>query len=342
MPRALLIHSNQHQPWHNLALEAFLFEQVEQQTYQAVLYLWQNDHTVVIGRNQNAWAECDTGQLEADGGWLARRSTGGGAVYHDLGNLNFSILLPRSRFSIDDQFEVVLKAIRQHDIPAERSGRNDLLVNGMKFSGNAFSLKKKAGLHHGTLLVHSDYARLSRYLTVSAKKLQAKGVSSVRARVTNLQDINPSLTVTHLNQSLEEAFCQTFCDTADWQLERATSECFEQEKRLQELQAHFSSWSWRYGRSLPVDASVDERFDWGSIQLGFQVQKGRVDQVRVFSDALDSDYMDLLPQSWVGCRFHSAELIQALQRPELLEGGLLTPRRQLTADISRLIQAQNW
>jgi lipoate-protein ligase A len=148
MPNALIVYATEHDPWFNLAFEAYLMEQLEEGRFDAVLYLWQNDNTVVIGRNQNAWVECNTGLLETEGGRLARRSTGGGAVFHDLGNLNFSILLPRDRFDIGRNFAMLLDAVADQGIHAERSGRNDILADGLKFSGNAFSLKKRAGLHH--------------------------------------------------------------------------------------------------------------------------------------------------------------------------------------------------
>src|SRR5512133_3057601 len=108
MTHAMIITSQQHDPWYNLALEDYLMDMLGRQPdLQAVLYLWQNENTVVIGRNQNAWAECLTGQLEAEGGRLARRSTGGGAVFHDLGNLNFSLILPRRSFHLDVNFDMI-------------------------------------------------------------------------------------------------------------------------------------------------------------------------------------------------------------------------------------------
>lgn len=342
MPRALLVSSNDYNPWFNLALESLLMERVEQGLLNAVLYLWQNDNTVVIGRNQNAWAECNTGRLEADGGRLARRSTGGGAVYHDLGNLNFSIILPRSAFSIDRNFELLLAVVESQGISAVRSGRNDILVNGCKFSGNAFSLKRKAGLHHGTLMVQSDYERLARYLTVSPDKLKAKGVSSVSARVVNLQSVEPSLSVNKLKVPMENLFVRFFCQEADWQIERCDDFVFRSDPRLQVLEAHYTDWSWRYGETLAFDAAVSKRFLWGQVQLGFLVKEGRVGQVKVYSDALDSDYISSLPQRLMGCRFHSSELAGSLLAFQDSTDIVDTPRRQMTEDLASLIKAQNW
>lgn len=176
-------------PYKNLALEAWLFENGRQDVW---LYLWQNQHTVVIGRNQNAWKECRLSALEADGGKLARRGSGGGAVYHDVGNLNFTFILPRDVYDLRRQLGVILAAMERLGIPARFTGRNDLVTqDGAKFSGNAFQFSAHTALHHGTILVAADMGALSQYLAPSKAKLAAKGVDSVRSRVCNLNTLRP-------------------------------------------------------------------------------------------------------------------------------------------------------
>ncbi|PKN46926.1 MAG: CTP synthase, partial [Deltaproteobacteria bacterium HGW-Deltaproteobacteria-20] len=159
-----LVRSPDTDPWKNLAREEFLAGDCADD--EAIFYLWQNAHTVVIGRNQNAWSECRLDLLESEGGRLARRSSGGGAVYHDLGNLNYSFILPRTHYNMERQLGVVLAALRSLGVDAEFSGRNDLLLEGRKFSGNAYQLTRRRGLHHGTLLLSVDMSKLSRYLNV--------------------------------------------------------------------------------------------------------------------------------------------------------------------------------
>ena len=178
-------------PWHNLALEELLFTSGGEGT---VLYLWQNRNTVVIGRNQNAWKECRADLLEREGGRLARRTSGGGAVFHDMGNLNFTFITPRGGYDLERQLGVILGAVRSQGIDAGFTGRNDLVTaGGGKFSGNAFCFSRDRGLHHGTILVDVDMDKLSRYLVPSADKLRSKGVDSVRSRVANLRELNPDM-----------------------------------------------------------------------------------------------------------------------------------------------------
>lgn len=342
MPDLLILHATEYDPWFNLALEEYMVEHVEQDHYDAVLYLWQNDQTVVIGRNQNAWAECLTGKLEAEGGKLARRSTGGGAVYHDLGNLNYSIVTKRTVFDIDMNFNMILDAVSSLGIAAERSGRNDILANGLKFSGNAFGLRRKTGLHHGTLLVSSDFGRLARYLTVPTDKLKAKGVASVRSRVTNLKDLQPDITVESLMQAMEHSFCLYFRSGSKKTVQHKEDTAFREKIRLQTLNSHYASWTWRYGESLSFDVTVQRRFSWGSVEIGFLVNRGRVKEAKVYSDALDSDYILNLPKRLKGCRFHSEDLARCLHAEESEHDSLLTARRTMTSDIIELINEQNW
>ena len=339
----LLVRSRQHDPWFNLALEEFLMEQLAAGRSQAILYLWQNQDTVVIGRNQNAWTECLTGLLEAEGGRLARRSTGGGAVFHDLGNLNFSLILPRQAFSLDDNFTMILAAVASQGIVAERSGRNDILAGGLKFSGNAFSLREAVGLHHGTLLVHSDYGRVARYLTVNPAKLQAKGGASVRSRITNLQAINPDITVESLADALETAFIRQFGGPeAGAAIRREFDARYAGNPRLAQLQEKYASWSWRYGESLRFDATIERRLEWGLVQLGFQVEQGLVRQASLYTDALDSDFIDCLAPLLTGCRFHSADLARALEQAPCAGEGFGPSRLRMTQDLAGLIREQNW
>ena len=190
-------------PYYNLALERSLFDFVDEDT--VILYLWQNSHTIVIGKNQNAYAECKVDEFIGAGGTLARRPSGGGAVYHDLGNLNFSIICKESIAKEHTYQRIVKEALRIFGIVSEFNGRNDLTVDGKKFSGNAFYVKDDVLCQHGTILINSDFKELSKYLTPDISKLERNHVKSVESRVVNLSEISDKITVASMKEAMIKA-----------------------------------------------------------------------------------------------------------------------------------------
>ena len=190
-------------PYYNLAPERSLFDFVDEDT--VILYLWQNSHTIVIGKNQNAYAECKVDEFIGAGGTLARRPSGGGAVYHDLGNLNFSIICNESIAKEHTYQRIVKEALRFFDIVSEFNGRNDLTVDDKKFSGNAFYVKDDVLCQHGTILINSDFKELSKYLTPDISKLERNHVKSVESRVVNLSEISDKITVDSMKEAMIKA-----------------------------------------------------------------------------------------------------------------------------------------
>lgn len=190
-------------PYYNLALERSLFDFVDEDT--VILYLWQNSHTIVIGKNQNAYAECKVDEFIGVGGTLARRPSGGGAVYHDLGNLNFSIICKESRAKEHTYQRIVKEALSYFGIVSEFNGRNDLTVDDKKFSGNAFYVKDDVLCQHGTILINSDFKELSKYLTPDISKLERNHVKSVESRVVNLSEISDKITVESMKEAMIKA-----------------------------------------------------------------------------------------------------------------------------------------
>ena len=190
-------------PYYNLALERSLFDFVDEDT--VILYLWKNSHTIVIGKNQNAYAECKVDEFIKDGGTLARRPSGGGAVYHDLGNLNFSIICKESIAKEHTYQRIVKEALSYFGIVSEFNGRNDLTVDDKKFSGNAFYVKDDVLCQHGTILINSDFKELSKYLTPDISKLERNHVKSVESRVVNLSEISDKITVESMKEAMIKA-----------------------------------------------------------------------------------------------------------------------------------------
>lgn len=288
-------------PYKNIAVEEYLLMHTEPGT--GILYLWQNRKTVVIGRNQNAWRECRVEALEADGGFLARRMSGGGAVFHDLGNLNFTFLARKEDYDLEKQTEVILRAVQSFGIPARRTGRNDLTVKGRKFSGNAFYTTGDFCYHHGTVLIDADKQEMSKYLNVSREKLQSKGVESVKSRVGNLSEWVPSLTVEQMRQALILAFGQVYGGTPEAILPEALPK-----EKLEAGETHFSSWDWLYGRKIPFNAEASGRYDWGEVQMRLEISEGIIRDAVVWTDTLDVELARIAEHLLCGLHYRDASI----------------------------------
>ena len=291
-------------PHRNLAIEQHLLETVLGGC--CLLYLWQNERTVVIGKNQNAWAECRTTELFNDGGKLARRLSGGGAVYHDLGNLNFTFLMREEDYDLMRQLSVIRRACRLCGIETELSGRNDVLASGRKFSGNAFYHHEGRAYHHGTLLVDVDADAMGRYLSPSKAKLESKGVESVRSRVVNLSELNPAITVDMLKAAMRQAFAEVY-DLP------VSAPPVPDETRVEELAAHYASDAWLYGRKLPFTFRCEQRFSWGGVELQLSVDRGVITDAAVFSDDMDPETAPKLQAALLDCPFSLAALHRRIE-----------------------------
>lgn len=324
------IMGNSLNPYHNLALEEYLLGIVKEE--ECILYLWQNANTVVIGKNQNAWKECKIAEIERDGGHIARRLSGGGAVFHDEGNLNFTFLVRTNNYDLDKQQSVILEAVRKEGIQAEKSGRNDITVEGRKFSGNAFHSSGLFSYHHGTLLVDVDMGKLSRYLNVSLDKLQSKGVTSVKSRVANLKEYRSDLTIARMEQRMIQVFSEVYCATAT-----KLNESRIDEVRVLELEQKYSSWEWRLGNKMAFTYELSHRFDWGDLQLQLRMQDGIVREAVAYSDAMDAPSITNISDALIGVAFSSKNMADAIRR---LDRSALDER--ILKDVEQLIRDQDF
>ncbi len=303
------MNANSFIPYANQALEEHLLQKV--QPGELILYLWQNKRTVVVGRNQNCWKECKIEQLLRDQGHPARRISGGGAVFQDLGNLNFTFITCRQDYDVGRQLEAIINAVKKLGINAEKSGRNDVLVDGRKFSGNAFYRSADKQYHHGTLMVDVNLADLSRYLQPSKEKLQAKGIESVRSRVVNLKEINSDISVASLRGEVVNSFAEMYGLTPKF-LHLSDDE----KMQVSLLEQRYADWGWIFGKNVDFDIELAEFFPWGSLSLNLQVVQGRVWQTVIYSDALEGELISNLNYALKDCRYHCADLIQCLQAVE--------------------------
>jgi len=297
--------------WQNLAMDEWFLDHLGPE--DLILYFYINDNAVIIGKNQNPWKECDLAAMERDGVQLVRRVTGGGAVYHDSGNLNFSFIAGEGRYDLEKQLNLILQAVRSFGIPCEFTGRNDLLAGGKKFSGNAFCTRQGIKQHHGTLLLSSHLGRLQNYLQVDPRKLKAKGVDSVRSRVCNLSEFTPAVNIPSMLEAIRKVFAETYGQVSDFV---PTPEDVAQMVPYYEKQ---SSWQWRLGKTPAFDLELDTRFPWGGVQLQFTLKNSVVEQVDVFSDAMDAELAQEIQRRLLGCRFGSKYFYEKLSGNPQLE-----------------------
>ena len=330
VPELIVVNTEDTNPYRNLALEEYFIQNVK--SGQVIMYLWQNRRTVVVGKNQNIWQECNVELLEKEGGFLARRRSGGGAVFHDLGNLNFTFVACDEYYNLDKQFEVILVALRKLGLNAEKSGRNDVLLDGRKFSGNAFQSKQGVRCHHGTLLINVDRQLLERYLKVSSSKMQSKGVKSVQARVTNLIEHLPLLSIELMRKSLIDAFIEVYgADAREQKVEDLDKDS------LNAIMDEFASWQWRFGRSISFSNESEQRFSWGNAQVQLNVNEGVIQQAIVYSDALETTVFTEVASALCGASFTSGSVQAVLGKMAFLS----TTEEQIVSDIQSLIH-QMW
>ena len=310
--RLRVIRTGNTNPYVNLATEEYLTMNAEADVM--TLFLWQNAHTVVIGKNQNPWRECNVEAIKRDGIYLARRMSGGGAVYHDMGNLNFTFIARDDLYDVKRQTSVILLACRLLGIDASMTGRNDLTVDGRKFSGHAYYSSHGCNYHHGTIMMDVKADDLSKYLNVSESKLKSKGVASVRSRVTNLAE--------HVDEPLKSADTKGLIEAMSYAMIRAAKmeyACNASTEELpeipQELLDKYASEEWRLGTRIPFETEIVHRFDWGEVQIQLSMRGEYINDCRIYSDSLETAMFDTVAQLLRGCKY-DAQSIRSIGLPQ--------------------------
>lgn len=283
----------------NLGFEEYLLNSCEED--EVILYLWQNAKTIVIGKHQNPYKECDLPNMRRDGIHLVRRKSGGGAVFHDMGNLNFTFIAHDKHYDKSRHFQVILDALKTWGIEAEQTGRNDIAVDGKKFSGNAFLHTRGRGFHHGTLLVDVNMKELGQYLTPPPIKLVGKGIDSVRSRVVNLKELNGDLTIEGLKKSMVEAFDRVYDGPLEPKLVPGQS-------LFADYSQHYADWVWTIGRSPKSTMSLGKRFEWGNLVMDLDVRDGIIHSCAISSDTLLDEPLLLFQDALMGLRVGTAEI----------------------------------
>ena len=295
-------------PWFNLATEDWIFNTLNPDSH--TLFLWRNSETVVIGRSQNPWVECKTDKMAADDVFLARRQSGGGAVFHDLGNTNFTFLSPKHAYDQTANFTIIINALKKLGIDATLSGRNDMQVGDRKISGSAFKHAADRSFHHGTLLVNANMQKLGDYLNPHPLKLKAKGIKSVRARVANLVEFNDAINHETLSEAIIEAFCEYYGETAP--VEQLDEASLAKQPALNAYYQQMADWDWRFGKTPEFSHHIETRFDWGMMDVHMDIKQAVIAEVVIFSDALNIELIDLLKETLTGVKYNKHEIQDAL------------------------------
>jgi len=297
-------------PRFNLALEQYIFDQMPRN--RSYLMLWRNDRTIVVGKHQDTFAEINADYVRANQIQVVRRLSGGGAVYHDLGNVNFTFIADHtgSDFDFSTFCRPVIWALESLGVPAELNGRNDMTIRGRKFSGNSQYVKEGRVMHHGTLLYDSDLSVVSSALAPSRDKLTSKGLPSVRSRVTNIKPYvnDPQMTVEDFWAALRERMFRCF-SMRKYQL---SPQELEQVEELRER--IYSQWEWNYGHSPACSIRKERRVEGcGTLQIHMDVEKGNITRLAFRGDYFARKDSDALAEYLQGTPLEEGALRQALK-----------------------------
>ena len=305
---------NHHDPSFNLALEEYVVRNIAKD--EDILLFYINEPAIIIGRHQNTIEEIAVDYVEQHGIHVVRRISGGGAVYHDLGNLNFSFTVPKTRGAFIDfqKFTApVVEVLRNMGVPAELSGRNDIVVEGKKISGNAQYISSTHIMSHGTLLYASDLDEIGHALRVKPSKIESKGIKSVRSRVANISEFlsNPPDILQFRQQVLEGIFKgakvipQVELTPADW---RAVEQL---------AQSRYRSWEWNYGASPAFNLKRETRYAGGGIEALLMVEKGILESVKFYGDFFSQRDVAELEALLANCPYEPQSLEQRLEQVDV-------------------------
>ena len=300
-------------PCYNLAFEETILKNRREGDY---LLLWQNDNAIIIGQNQNAEAEINRGFVETHGIKVVRRMTGGGAVYHDMGNLNYSFITDAGdleTLSMQRFTDAVVKALAQFGLNAEASGRNDILVEGKKVSGTAQRLMRGRILYHGTLLFDSKPEMVEGALNVDPEKFKSKSSKSVRSRIGNIRSF--------LQQDMElSEFWQQLKIQFSGDAITVESLTAEERTEVEKLKAEkYSTWEWNFGRSPKYDLVNKRRFSGGSLEVGAHVESGIITEIAFHGDFMSMESLEPLTEALKGCPFRREDMAAVLEKFSLKE-----------------------
>ncbi len=297
-------------PYFNLALEEYVLKNIEGD----VVIFWQNDNTVVVGRNQNTYEEINHEYVKSNGVKIVRRLSGGGAVYHDKGNLNFTFITDGTRENINNYkkfTEPVVNALKFMGVEAEFSGRNDIVVDSKKISGNAQYYYRNRLLHHGTLLFKADLCTIGKVLNVKEDKIESKGIKSVKSRVTNIYPyLNEEMNIEQFKDIL---ISKILMDGAtNYEL---TDEDFLAIEKL--AQEKYRDWDWNFGNSPEFEILKRRRYRGGELDIRMNISHGMISEIKFYGDFLGYRGTEEFENILIGKKLQESEIIDAIKKIDI-------------------------
>lgn len=293
----------------NLAIEEFALKYLDINETYLLFYI--NEPSIIIGRNQNTIEEINTEYVEQNGIHVVRRLSGGGAVYHDLGNLNFSFITKDDGESFHNfrKFtEPVIAALKKLGVNAELSGRNDIEVGGRKISGNAQFATRGRMFSHGTLMLNSEVDHVASALKVKKEKIESKGIKSVRSRVANISEfLSEPLTMEEFRSLLLTSIFEGQKDIPEYVLTNA-----DWEKIYEISKERYQNWEWNYGKSPKFNFQHSHRFPAGSIDVRLEVNKGIIENCKIYCDFFGIGDVCEIEDKLQGIRYEKREIEKAL------------------------------
>lgn len=300
-------------PAWNLAVEEYVFDRLPKD--RMYVMLWQNDHAIIIGKHQNTLAEINERYVKEQGIRVVRRLSGGGAVYHDMGNLNFTVIADAEGDALDfGRFcDIVIRALAQVGVKAERNGRNDMTINGKKFSGNAQYIRQGRVMHHGTILFDSNGTILANALQVDPSKIQAKGIKSVRSRVTNVRPCLPvDMTLPQFREVLLQSILQQFPGEPYTLTEKDIAEISAMKKQ------RYETWDWNFGHSPACTVTKKQRIEGcGTVEAYIDMDKGCIHSISFRGDFFAAEDPAALAEVLEGCPLEDTALTARLQNYDI-------------------------
>jgi lipoate---protein ligase len=291
-------------PYFNIAAE---YQMLLDADSSVRFFVWQNRPAVICGRNQNLYGECDVEYLQTNRILPVRRFSGGGTVFQDLGNVNFTFLTREENADTEKYMNVIQRALSFFDVTCQFSGRNDLLCQGKKFSGHAYYTENGNHMYHGTIMVNVDMGTLDKVLKPSFIKLQSKGISSVRSRVVNLSQINHNITVESMKQALIRAFIEIYgeCEPVHPVNRKNTKAPLFETIRTQQ---------WIFGESPNYSISFEQKLSCGNVTICADVTDGIIRHIKIHTDSLTVFDFSACEKQLIGTVFQKSDVFKFIEK----------------------------